>query len=95
MDKDRANEAHPAYPVLIRQLSSDEAHILARLNERQFDHVVTLDYNRATNMFDNQKLETELPKDNLLFPDNVGFYLFSICTHLALPVFTKREIRNR
>ncbi len=74
MDKERASEAHPAYPILIRQLSSDEAQILASLNERQFNHVVTLDYDRATNLFANQKIEVEFPKDNLLFPENIGFY---------------------
>lgn len=39
MDSEHANEAHPAYPFLIRQLSSDEAKILNRLQSHEYEMV--------------------------------------------------------
>lgn len=75
MDKERVNEAHPAYPILIRLLSSDEAKILARLNGNQFDYVYTMDWDRNTNLFHGHKVEVDaLPRDELVFPGNVPFY---------------------
>jgi hypothetical protein len=80
MDNERVNEAHPAYPFLIRQLSSDEARILAALFGRTYDRVHTSDYDRNTNLFSGHKVEIDdLPRDNLDFPQNVSFYM----THLA------------
>lgn len=77
MDSERVAEAHPAYPILIRQLSSDEAKILALLNGKQFDYIYTRDYNSATALFygPNKVEIDDLPRDDLVFPDNVGFYL--------------------
>src|SRR5260370_11638246 len=45
MDRTRVNEAHPAYPIIIKQLSSDEAKILNHLKGSNFDYVYTLDFN--------------------------------------------------
>jgi hypothetical protein len=76
IDSGRVNEAHPAYPMIIRQLSSDEARILKLLGSSQYDFVYTIDYNNATNLFSGRKVEIDtLPRDNLIFPGNVSFYL--------------------
>jgi len=37
MDRDRVNEAHPAFPGIIRQLSPDEAHLLWQMARRGLD----------------------------------------------------------
>lgn len=84
MDKERVNEAHPAYPFIIRQLSSDEARILKLLYQRQFDLVFTRDYDRATALFHGRKVEVdEFPRDGLTFPDNLNFY-FARMSQLGL-----------
>jgi hypothetical protein len=75
MDSKRVNEAHPAYPVLIRQLSEDEAKILNSLDHQQFDYVFTRDYNVSTALFSGMKVEVDdLPKGGLTFPENIQFY---------------------
>jgi Abortive infection alpha len=76
MDSDRLGEAHPAYPMLIKQLSSDEALILTMLKDSQYDHVHTREFNPATNLFHGLTIEIDnLPRDPLVFPDNVPFYM--------------------
>jgi hypothetical protein len=77
MDSARLGEAHPAYPALIKQLSSDEARILIALKAQQYDHVYTRDYNASTALFYGApKMEVDaLPRDQLVFPDNVPLYL--------------------
>ena len=77
MDSTKFDEAHPAYPTLIKQLSSDEARILTVLRSQQYDHVYTRDYNPSTALFYGApKIEIDaLPRDELVFPNNVPFYL--------------------
>lgn len=76
MDSHRVGEAHPAFPIIIRQLSSDEARILKLLGASQYDFVYTSDYDNAKNLFFGQKIQTDgLPRDKLAFPDNVRFYM--------------------
>jgi hypothetical protein len=76
MNSERVGEAHPSFPTIIRQLSSDEARILATLKVRPYDHVHTRDYNRATNLFHAFHLEIDdLPRDQIVFPHNVAFYM--------------------
>jgi Abortive infection alpha len=77
MDRDRVNEAHPAYPIIIKQLSSDEAKILARLNGRTYDRVLVHPFNEKMLLpFGEAKMEVdELPRDGLDFPNNVKFYM--------------------
>src|SRR5580692_6125284 len=48
MDSDRVNEAHPSFPILIRQLSEDEAQILASLRNQEYEHVHTQSFNPDT-----------------------------------------------
>ena len=76
VDRERVAEAHPAYPILIKQLSSDEAKILALLHGVQFNYVYTREYDAKTNLFvgPNVVEVDELPREGLTFPANVGFY---------------------
>jgi hypothetical protein len=76
IDKDRVEEAHPAYPFIIRQLSAGEAKILARINGRSFDYVYTKTLNPQRNLFTGEpSIEVDaFPRDGLSFPGNIIFY---------------------
>ncbi len=77
MDTAKLDAAHPAYPTLIKQLSSDEARILVELKQRQYEHVYTRDFDANTRLFyGTPKIEVDLlPRDQLVFPDNVSLYM--------------------
>ena len=76
MDAEHSKDAHPAYPLLIKQLSSDEAKILSALKNRQFDYVHTQDFDQQTNLFRGHHIEVDgLPREGLFFPENVNFYM--------------------
>jgi hypothetical protein len=85
VDEDRVEEAHPAYPLIIRQLSADEVKILDRLNGKTYERVHTQEYFAETNLFSNkQTVESDaLPREGLAFPNNVDFY-FAHLHHLGL-----------
>jgi len=76
-DRDRAEDAHPSYTLLIKQLSLDEAVILKMIYEKflqddYYKFYFTQDYNRTTNRFSNRKIELdELPLDELRSPKAV------------------------
>jgi hypothetical protein len=80
-DRQTAEDAHPAFAPLIKQLSLDEAIILKIIYEKclQDDHYkyqYTDDYDRAVNRFINRKVEIdELPRTNLRNPDNLPIFL--------------------
>jgi hypothetical protein len=80
-DGDRAEDAHPAYAPLIKQLSLDEAIILKTIYEKylQNDHYkyqYTDDWDPMTARFSNRKLELdELPRNELRSPNNVPIYI--------------------
>jgi hypothetical protein len=58
------DEAHPAHPFIIRQLTSDEANILTLLNGRQFDFCAQRDYDQTINLSHGRKVEVdELPRE--------------------------------
>ncbi|HEV2548404.1 MAG TPA: DUF4393 domain-containing protein [Stellaceae bacterium] len=76
IDRSRVNEAHPAYPFLIRQLSPDEAKILARMSETSYDHVSIADYNPETHLFSRHRVLVDaLPLEGLTFPENAPLYM--------------------
>lgn len=77
MNSARVSEAHPAFPTIIRQLSSDEAQILVALKGQTFDHVYTRDYDNTKNLFYGPaKMEVDtLPRSKLRFPGNVSLYM--------------------
>lgn len=83
-DSGRVDEAHPSYPILIRQLSADEAVIISKLKELSFDYVHTRDYDTKAALFVGLKIEVdEFPRDGLTFPENLSFY-FSHLNQLGL-----------
>ena len=55
IDKDRVEEAHPAYPLIIKQLSADEVRILTLLNGKTFERVHTQVYYADTNLFSRER----------------------------------------
>jgi hypothetical protein len=76
MDSVKNKDAHPAFPLLIKQLSADEATILVDLQASTYPHVATQDFDRTKNLFFNYKIEQDgLPKGSLRFADNVPFYM--------------------
>jgi hypothetical protein len=76
MDSARLDQAHPAFPSIVRQLSADEARILNTLKERIYDYVYSQPFNRDTNLFGPSVIEVDaLPTDNLVFPRKVSFYM--------------------
>ncbi len=77
MDSDRVDEAHPSYPLIIKQLAPDEAKILASLNGQQYDYVYTMPFDKTNNLFrPSEKVQEvdDLPRNNLRFPNNISFY---------------------
>jgi hypothetical protein len=80
-DRDRAEDAHPAYALLIKQLSLDEAIILKIIYEKylQDDHYkyqYTDDWDARTARFSNRKVELdELPRNDLRSPNNLAIYI--------------------
>lgn len=76
MDTQRVEEAHPSFPWIIRQLSSDEAVILSRLREATYEYVYTSSLDQNTRRFTREKTEIdEFPTDALQFHQNLGFYM--------------------
>jgi len=80
-DRQTAEEAHPAFAPLIKQLSLDEAIILKIIYEKyllndHYKYQYTDDYDRGTNRFFNRKVEIdELPRTDLRNPENLLIYL--------------------
>ncbi|YCI03317.1 DUF4393 domain-containing protein [Ensifer sp. D2-11] len=79
MDRDRVNEAHPAFPILIGQLSPDEAFILRQITEarrrgktykKQFRHT----FRNGMSNVEAVELD-DFPADQLHFPSNIDFYM--------------------
>jgi hypothetical protein len=76
MDDARLDQAHPAYPAILRQLSSDEARILKLLKGNTYDHIYSQPYVREANLFGPGTVETDsLPTDELDHPGKVPFYM--------------------
>jgi hypothetical protein len=70
IDKDGQEEVHPAFPLIVSQLSRDEAWILFRLRDSSFDVVDRMDYDRAKNTFSNRTIvSTTLPSKELFMGD--------------------------
>jgi Abortive infection alpha len=80
-DRQTAEEAHPAFAPLIKQLSLDEAIILKIIYEKyllddHYKYQFTDDYDQSTARFGNRKVELdELPRDDLRNPNNLSIYL--------------------
>lgn len=72
VDSDEQMKVHPSFSHIISLLSRDEAWILYRLRDAQFNVVDYLDYDGKENKFINRVVErSELPKDELYLPDHI------------------------
>ena len=91
-DADRVNEAHPAFPAIVRQLAADEARILARLAKGPHNYVFTRKYDADRALFVGPKsIEIDdLPKDDLRFSGNVPLYMDHL-TQLGLAGTVQEE----
>ena len=78
-DRQRVNDAHPAFAPLIRQLSTDEAIILKLIYDKYLEH----DYYKlhftedlTRNLLENRQIEVnELPSGDLATPEKISVYL--------------------
>jgi hypothetical protein len=73
MNADEVNDAHPAFPMLIKQLSSDEAKLIRTLVAGESEFVT-----RVVFLEDGYRTEVEVdrrPTANLTFPGNLDFYM--------------------
>lgn len=97
IDKDAVQTVHPSFPHIIGQLSRDEALILYRLSQRDFNVVDTLDLNREANRFENQKIErSDIPTAELFQPEAISLY-YGHLESLSLvtwPVHNQETIQN-
>ncbi|MGH6984763.1 MAG: Abi-alpha family protein [Stellaceae bacterium] len=76
MDRARAHLAHPSYPYLIKQLSSDEAKMLIRLADKSKIYRFVQTFMLKEHRFFPEAIEMdEFPRDDLVFPENVRFYV--------------------
>ena len=74
MDSKRVGDAHPAFPQIIRQLSSDEAILLKRLGEKPFALISYMEWDQTSRLFGPSKYEFfDVPTDDLHFPQNASF----------------------
>ena len=97
IDKERINEAHPAFFHLIDQLSPDEALILFKLSEKEINIVTHLDYDKSKRLFSNYQItKNDLSLNELMFPEHFQMY-YSHLESLALvqwPVYNEEYPRN-
>ena len=74
VDAEAQSTIHPSFSHIISTLSRDEAWILYRLRDRDFNIVDYLDYKRAENKFENRVIEkSELPMDELYMPIELSY----------------------
>lgn len=84
MNKETVQFAHPAYVLIVKQLSPDEAKVLSLLTKGHYLRVAIADYDSQTNWFAPHKTEKEgFPLDQLSFPDNLDLYIEHL-NHLGL-----------
>ncbi len=97
IDKERINEAHPAFFHIIDQLSPDEAYFLFRLKDKEIDITTYMDLDHNANKFINYQItKTELPATEFVFPEHFHMY-YSHMESLNLvnwPVHDKEYPRN-
>jgi hypothetical protein len=75
IDKDRTNEAHPAYGQIVAQLHPDEAIILYHLKKRWFAQTQRAERDPATGLFRARiNVGNDFPVHELAFP--VNFYVY-------------------
>lgn len=79
IDKDRINEAHPAFFHIIEQLSPDEAFLLYKISQEPIDYDYTMDLIENENgksRFENVKvIKDTTPKENIIFIEHFDMYI--------------------
>ncbi|WCN07605.1 DUF4393 domain-containing protein [Marinomonas mediterranea] len=76
IDKDRVDEAHPAFSKIISQLAPDEAIILSHYKSESFDMSLVYIHDKEFGLaIDKKVIENEFPVENLIFPQNYLMYL--------------------
>lgn len=94
MDREKYDKAHPAFPMIISQLSRDEAVILREIKDLGSPMIETWDVNPNRNdsaempHWINRKIEKELdfPFEKLFLPDRFHFYTDHLF-HLGLACY--------
>lgn len=97
VDKDEVATVHPSFIYIVSQLSRDEAVILYRLKESNFEIVDVMDYNAEVNQFENRRIEeNNLPIDALVLPDKLNLYYSHLdsLSLVAWPVYRQDPINN-
>jgi hypothetical protein len=75
MDQSRLKDAHPAFPSIIRALSSDEAKLLKSLAKGPIGQISSSKLDRTKNLFEPMVIEAlQVPAD-LEYPGNARIYL--------------------
>jgi hypothetical protein len=92
IDKERINEAHPAFYHIIDQLSPDEAYFLFRLREKVVEVSSHRDFDKGKNLFTNYRIvKTDLPSSEFSFPDHFFMYY----SHLESLNLVKWSVLNK
>jgi hypothetical protein len=74
MHSDRLNDAHPAIPLVIKQLSSDEANILKSITSSPTLFQITMRFDFRGGLAFNSVEQNEIPTSGLVFPLNADMY---------------------
>jgi hypothetical protein len=76
MDSERVNDAHPSFPLVVRQLSSDEARLLNAiyLAPKPLRLVQTFRLAGGLSMSDATEIDELASTSGLIFPQNVPIY---------------------
>ena len=75
IDRNKLDLAHPAFPKIIHQLSSDEAVVLFYLKRRPYKVRQKLDFNHSNHLFYNsQVVSEEFPLSKLMYPQHIWLY---------------------
>lgn len=76
VDKERVNEAHPAFVSIIAQLSPDEAVVIYYLSRKSYEYRTYAAYDSETNTFSAREVRrNEFPTEKLSAPENYSFYM--------------------
>jgi hypothetical protein len=74
MDRERLNDAHPSFPSIIKQLSSDEAKILKKIFTSGAHPRIVQIFQLKGPLSITSTERNELPIDGLSFPGNISMY---------------------
>jgi hypothetical protein len=95
MDSDHLGDAHPSFPLLIRQLSTDEARIIKIIAEgsagsTKLQRVITHRHASGRSYVENEERD-DFPKADLIYPDRLLFYMNHLWTLGIAGIFEIRQ----